>query len=253
MRVIAFLGTPARFQLTPNEVGQVDLITYRVLSGVMQIRHETENRVDDAKALGGLKTDFGFTAQTWGMFSSVMVILPSPAGDSTEKVNREMARLGAVIELGRAFLVESLAGTDLLEREARLMRELLIAPMDLGAPSPLREKALSLIEWEHTNPCMTIESMAAELNVSRRHLYRSFQGSGSTVGEMLQQRRIETAVEWLTTSTTATVSEIARESGFGSSDQFRRTFKRVYGVAPNEFRVANQTGDVLGSPSRSLE
>lgn len=250
VRIVAFLGSPARYRFAPLHVGTTELRVYRLLSGVMQVQYDDERRVEDAAALGTIDTTRSFVAQTWGTFSAIMVSPPFPDSGDPAPPEREISRLNAAVELGRALLVESLSGRELLEHDERLMRELLAVPSGSRPPSPLREKAMALIEWEHRNPCVTIETMAATLNVSRRHLYRSFQGTGSTVGEVLLQRRIATAAEWLRSSTAASVAEIARESGFGSSDQFRRSFKKVHGVSPTEYRDAT-----LGSaePERNTQ
>lgn len=251
VRVVALLGTPAEYRSAGTagtegaEAGSRGLISYRILSGAVQLRREGAPLVEDAGAIGAVDMSRAFHAQTWGTFSVVMVLLSAPDEGSLARLTRERARILASVELGRALLVEGLSDDETYDRDARLMRELLFAPLSEHESSPLRDRALRLIEWEHTNPRTTVESIAAALGVSRRHLYRSFQGSGTTVGEALQRRRIATAVERLTTSP-ATLSEIARESGFASGDQFSRTFKRVQGVAPSEFRAASGQGSGSG-------
>jgi len=60
----------------------------------------------------------------------------------------------------------------------------------------------------------------------------------STVGDYVRQLRIQRAIRELTTSTTS-LADIALNTGFSSQSHFTRTFKRLIGVSPGQYRVSS--------------
>ena len=133
----------------------------------------------------------------------------------------------------------------------RLLDLLLIAVLrawfsrpDAGAPGwyraqsdPVVGRALRML---HNNPAhpWTVSSLAAATGVSRAALARRF---SELVGEppmtFLTEWRLALAADLLR-EPDATVGSVARQVGYGSPFALSAAFKRVYGVSPQQHRLA---------------
>lgn len=83
---------------------------------------------------------------------------------------------------------------------------------------------------------LTIDSLAAHVNISPRHFKRRFKkATGQSPLQYLQQIRIEAGKERLE-KTRETISEITYQIGYEDSSTFRRLFKRQVGVSPKAYR-----------------
>lgn len=100
----------------------------------------------------------------------------------------------------------------------------------------IRSRSDSIIYEQATDPMLTPASVAAQLNVSLRQLYRAFDGSEPPAAR-IRRRRLEHAAELLTTRpANAHVEAVAAESGFASAEYFSRAFRREFGVSPRAYR-----------------
>jgi AraC family transcriptional regulator len=73
------------------------------------------------------------------------------------------------------------------------------------------------------------------------HLAREFRRfEHCTIGEYVRRLRIEQACRRLTHSTDP-IAAIAAEAGFADQSHFARTFKRVVGMSPVQFRATLTT------------
>lgn len=81
----------------------------------------------------------------------------------------------------------------------------------------------------------TLDELATLCNVSIRQLTRGFRASrGCSLGEFIEQRRIETAKRLLATG--ESVKTIAFALGFSSPSSFSYAFRRATGSTPRTFR-----------------
>lgn len=106
-------------------------------------------------------------------------------------------------------------------------------------PLPADDISLApLLEWMQTTldqPLSTV-AIAERAHVSVRTLVRRFrQQTGTTPHSWLQAARIRRARSLLET-TNHSIDRIAAESGFGSSSQFRTTFRQAVGTPPGRYR-----------------
>ncbi len=98
------------------------------------------------------------------------------------------------------------------------------------------DRALDLIERE-LHRSLTLADIAAAAHLSEFHFARTFRAlSGHSVMEYLRRRRLQHAVDLLSTAPATSVLELALACGFGSSEAFTRAFRREYGIAPSTFR-----------------
>ncbi|WP_269540692.1 PocR ligand-binding domain-containing protein [Cerasicoccus fimbriatus] len=83
---------------------------------------------------------------------------------------------------------------------------------------------------------LSLDDAAKAVNASTRHFCKVFkQATGITFTDYLARVRVEKAKTMLT-NLNLRVSEIAFEVGFDSISQFNRSFKRVAGHTPTEYR-----------------
>lgn len=97
------------------------------------------------------------------------------------------------------------------------------------------KKAQEFIEQNYSEK-ITVEQLASNLAMSRRHLERRFKkATSNTVVEYMQRVRIEAAKMSLETMR-ENVNEIMYNVGYTDTKAFRETFKRITGVSPVEYR-----------------
>jgi AraC-like DNA-binding protein len=116
-----------------------------------------------------------------------------------------------------------------------------------GTRDPEVGKALASL---HGKPCAnwTIESLAAEVGVSRSVLAERFRHYlGEPPMSYLARWRLQSGARMLA-QTRASVAEVALASGYDSEAAFNRAFKREFGVPPARFR-RNTRSARDGAPS----
>ena len=92
-------------------------------------------------------------------------------------------------------------------------------------------EAMRLI-WEQSQGPMTVESLSRQLPVTRRSLERRFRTAvGHGIYDEIVRCRLERAKRLLA-ATELSLKEVASASGFPSTDNLGRTFRRVEGVTP---------------------
>lgn len=143
------------------------------------------------------------------------------------------------------FLVENDYGAGLA---LAIARELVVYLKRPGGQSqysePLRfqssaiDRFSDLAAWlpEHLKDRLTVEEMAARVNMSPRHFSRTFTADfGVGPGSYVEMLRLESARDRLA-APGQTVDSIAHSVGFRSADVFRRAFERRYGISPGLYR-----------------
>ncbi|WP_445737389.1 two-component regulator propeller domain-containing protein [Mariniflexile sp.] len=96
------------------------------------------------------------------------------------------------------------------------------------------QKVLSFINKNMSDSDLSVELLAAELNLSRSQLYRKIKTlTGQTVNEFLRKIRLQRAKQLLETGS-ANVSEVCYKVGFSSPSYFTKCFKAHFGVLPTE-------------------
>lgn len=96
-------------------------------------------------------------------------------------------------------------------------------------------KAQEYIELNYAKK-ITVDQLASNLAMSRRHLERRFKkATSNTVVEYMQRVRIEAAKMSLETMR-ENVNEVMYNVGYTDTKAFRETFKKITGVSPVEYR-----------------
>ena len=93
-----------------------------------------------------------------------------------------------------------------------------------------------VIEARLEDSDVSVEDLAADMNLSRVQLYRKVKAvSGSSPVELLRTSRLNRAYQLLLT-TEKSVSEVAYAGGFTAPSYFTKCFKEEYGMVPGDVR-----------------
>jgi len=102
------------------------------------------------------------------------------------------------------------------------------------------DQALRYIDLNYHQP-ITLEEIACKINLTPTYLSRKFKNvTGATFKEYLTRIRIRQAAQRLLT-TDDSITEIAIDCGFSSSNYFKDSFKKEIGVSPRTFRKNDRT------------
>ena len=100
-----------------------------------------------------------------------------------------------------------------------------------------RRDAVAYIKENLSDPALTAERIAEALFISRRRLYQLFD-DGDGVSGRIRQLRIDRAKELLGDPAHAKrgIGEISKQCGFANAAHFSRTFRKVVGETPRDYR-----------------
>lgn len=105
-----------------------------------------------------------------------------------------------------------------------------------------RHQVVAFLRARHGDPTLRVDDVARACLISRRTLYRLFEGTPGGVGILLRRIRIEHAQALLRADTSRSVESIALACGFAGERQFYRVFRDDTGYTPGEFRTAGTAG-----------
>lgn len=140
------------------------------------------------------------------------------------------------------FLLKKRIG-DLLDLKKNIIRKIkkdhVIIQSSSGPKSSGQtfiNKAIFLVEHNMVNPEFTIQSFAHEMGMSRSSLYRKLKKiTGMSISTFIKSIKLKRATSLIVKSE-MNISEIAFSLGFNDLKNFRKSFKKIYGVAPSKYR-----------------
>lgn len=110
------------------------------------------------------------------------------------------------------------------------------SPARCGALSPWRLKKVTALMVNRLHKPMSVEALAASVQLSADHFLRSFAAAtGHTPHQWLTQMRMEKAKRLLR-ETRLPATEIALDLGYSSSGHFSSRFRQVVGMSPSIWR-----------------
>jgi AraC-like DNA-binding protein len=137
----------------------------------------------------------------------------------------------------------SLIGVDryLAALAALLLRTAVRKPgPEIAQVEQVRVRTDAIIYEQAADSNLTPATIAAQLNISLRQLYRAFNGTESPAAR-IRRRRLERAAEILAArSGPGHVEAVALECGFASAEYFSRAFRREFGLSPRAYRSAHR-------------
>jgi AraC family transcriptional regulator, positive regulator of tynA and feaB len=98
-------------------------------------------------------------------------------------------------------------------------------------------EARQLIEAQLANPELTVEGLAATMNVSSRYLRGLFHGT-EKLSHYILRRRLEESANQLASvlHQNRSITSIAFQCGFSNTAHFSRAFRKLYGMTPRDYR-----------------
>ena len=112
---------------------------------------------------------------------------------------------------------------------------LLVRNHSMKGYSLLIRKVLTQIDYDLTAD-LSLKNLASQLNVNPSYLSTLFKKeTGSTLTEYVNQKRIEHAI-FLLNSSSLQIQMIAQYSGIPDVNYFTKTFKKIIGITPKEYR-----------------
>lgn len=100
-------------------------------------------------------------------------------------------------------------------------------------------KVMELVKRNFKDP-LRLSQIAETLHLNSSYLSSLFHKEvGKSFSEFLLDYRIEHAKSLLKANKNVTILQISEESGFGSQQYFSKTFRRVVGCTPNEYRKSD--------------
>jgi transcriptional regulator GlxA family with amidase domain len=120
----------------------------------------------------------------------------------------------------------------------------------LQAQAAASHRLRELVAWIGTHPqeALSVEALAARVQMSPRHFARAFVAeTGCTPARFVEQTRVAAAAQLLR-RTRWTQERIASRSGFRSVDALQRAFARQHGVTPQAWRDSEGRAAVAQRP-----
>ena len=183
--------------------------------------------------------------RTLGYFMIGQVRLPDDGGGlSSEMVERWRAVGMDVQEMQRLYhqlpVMTSEKMLSACHMLGALAKYVYIQGMIRRTEPPLCKKIMTYVRSNLARP-MTLDSIAAALNVSRSTLCHTVRSEMNTsMIELIRRMRVEKVVSLLQDGWT--LQAAALEAGFSSSSYCSRVFKQVLGAAPGAFAKADREG-----------
>lgn len=120
-----------------------------------------------------------------------------------------------------------------------------------SADDKLIERLNNIIKKHINNPDLSIESLSAELGISRVHLHRKLKElCDLTPSIYLRNMRLEYA-SFLLRTKRITIAEVAYAVGFNSHQYFTNCFKEFYGMSPIEYAEVHRSLEAIRDTDRS--
>ncbi|ELY4112077.1 helix-turn-helix domain-containing protein [Cronobacter turicensis] len=124
---------------------------------------------------------------------------------------------------------------DIAVADSQPLSQHIYAPQGfLNSVDPILMKAENLVRY--VNPAITVEELAARMNMSTRTLHRKMEGLlRESPKTFITRVRIETALVLLE-KPDKNLSQIAHEIGYSDETAFRRAFNSIMGMSPGRYR-----------------
>ena len=142
------------------------------------------------------------------------------------------------------FVMEIEAAENLEQIDAlipRMIRHycLLVQQHSLARYSAVIRDCLNYIDFHYMEP-LSLENLADRFSVNKNYLSSRFHKEVEmTVTDYISRIRVNRASSLLRHSSLS-VQEIAAQCGFTDGNYFTRTFKKLQGITPNEYRKSSQ-------------
>lgn len=100
---------------------------------------------------------------------------------------------------------------------------------------------------KHLDTDIKLEDIAGKAYFSKYHYHKLFRReAGEPLARYVRRKRLENAAKDLV-STSESILDIAVRYCYGSQEAFSRSFKRVFGVSPGQYRRRHSGGNTMAT------
>jgi ligand-binding sensor domain-containing protein/AraC-like DNA-binding protein/CheY-like chemotaxis protein len=104
----------------------------------------------------------------------------------------------------------------------------------------LLDRLLNFMEYNFSDPNLNVESLCAELEMSRPQVYRKLQVlTGLSVQEFIKSFRLKKAAAFLRAGDIR-ISGVAYQTGFSDPQHFSKSFKNQFGKSPTQYAAQHK-------------
>ena len=170
--------------------------------------------------------------------------------DSVQR-RMECAQSGGDLFIAKPFDFQylSLMVKKLLEQRKMLKNKFgsdVVLPEGRLASIPERDllkRVIAVIKKRMSDPNLNVETLSAEIGMSRGHLQRKFKAiTGQNPNEYIRETRLNTAAELLLNKDIS-IKEIADITGFGSQSYFCTLFLKQFNISPKQYRSQGRSSE----------
>lgn len=220
----------------------------------IEARYDTEAKMLDAIRRG----DFSEAVYFQNLFMSHTLDqrVPDPLRNAKDMVIAASATMRKAVQQAEVhpLYIDSTSGELLREIEEaenmaqvsalvpRMIRRycLLVQTYSRERYTGVVRDVLNFVDFHYMEP-LNLESLANRYAVNKNYLSTRFHKEvGMTVTDYINLTRVRRSLKLLS-STALPMPEIAERCGFSDANYFTRTFKRIHGTTPNEYRKSLQS------------
>ncbi len=107
---------------------------------------------------------------------------------------------------------------------------------------------------DHPADAHSLDDLAAVAHSSPFHFHRIFRAvTGETAASFVRRSRLERAAYLMKATPSRSLTSIAMDTGFASSQEFSRAFRRSYGVAPSAWDRRSRLSEPQGRAAHRAE
>ena len=208
-----------------------------------------------------IRGDAPYTKCAPGNFSGTVILVPAAEFEARgiRPDDTVMQRLSAsqreALPLLRGYL-RTLAGRDMAGASASLRQSIQRHIFDLLAfsvswrgsmgessqPSVMDARlgaALDYIAAHFSDPCLTMERVAASQGITPRYLHRLLAAAGHSYVELVNEHRLQSVFAALSSASPQkrTITDFALEAGFSDISHFNHLFRARFGDTPTGIRA----------------
>lgn len=219
----------------------------------IEARYETETKMLEAIRRG----DISEATYQQNIFMGFMLDqrLTDPLRNAKDMVIAASTAMRKAVQQAEVhpLYIDGLSGELLREIEAtenmdqvaalvpRMIRQycLLVQTYSRERYSGVVRDVLNFVDFHYMEP-LNLESLANKYAVNKNYLSTRFHKEvGMTVTDYINLTRVRRSLKLLS-GTTLNMPEIAERCGFSDANYYTRTFKKIHGTTPNEYRKSLQ-------------
>lgn len=115
---------------------------------------------------------------------------------------------------------------------------LLVRRYSLAEHSPSVRAMINFVNFNLSNPALTLQMISDALDTSHSHLSRQFNKEmGKSLPEYIKEQRVAQAKHLLSQGDALSIAQVATAVGFADTNYFTKVFRQCTGITPTVYRA----------------